>query len=147
MGTLRIAAVVLRDRTGRVLSVRKAGTEAFMLPGGKLEPGETGLQAAVREVAEELGRELDPERLGFLGCFTAPAANEPGFGVECDVFVWSEPLEALPTVREEIAEARWFPADSRDPVLAPLSRDVVFPALERGDDGDRRGPTGHITTV
>lgn len=133
MGILRIAAVVLRDPAGRVLSVRKAGTEAFMLPGGKLEPGETGLQAATREVAEELGRTLDPQRLEFLGRFTAPAANEPGFGVECDVFVWPDPLAALPEVREEIVEARWFPADSRNPVLAPLSRDVVFPALQRRD--------------
>ncbi len=129
MTVLRIAAVVFRDREGRVLSVRKRGTEAFMLPGGKLEPGETGLQTAVREVLEELGLAVDPQRLVNLGRFTAPAANEPGFGVECDVFVSPGALAELPQVHDEIAEARWFPADSVDPLLAPLSRDVIFPLL------------------
>ncbi|MDQ4110455.1 MAG: NUDIX domain-containing protein, partial [Actinomycetota bacterium] len=38
-----------------MLTVRKNGTTKFMLPGGKLEPGESAAEAAVREVAEELG--------------------------------------------------------------------------------------------
>lgn len=136
MNPLRIAAVVLRDPTGRVLSVRKRGTRSFMLPGGKLEAGETGLDAAVREVAEELGLHLDARRLAPLGNFTAPAANEPGLGVVCDVFSAPDVLEALPTVHDEIAEARWFPVDSDDPLLAPLSRDVIFPLL--ADSGPDR---------
>ncbi|BDH55285.1 hypothetical protein [Tsukamurella sp. PLM1] len=39
MDVLTVAAVCFRDQTGRVLTVRKRGTDAFMLPGGKLEPG------------------------------------------------------------------------------------------------------------
>lgn len=125
---IRIAAVVIRNGAGEILSVRKRGTTAFMLPGGKLELGETGLEAAVREIAEELHLALDPAELSGVGTMSAPAANEPGFEVVCDVFEWQGTVERI-GVFEEIEEARWFAADSRTDELAPLSRDVVFPAL------------------
>ena len=129
MTVIRIAAVVLRNTDGGILSVRKRGTGAFMMPGGKLEAGETGRQAAVREISEELGIDLDGSTLSFLGRFSAPAANEAGCSVDCDVFVHPHPVHGLPEVRAEIEEARFFAADSTSPSLAPLSRDVVFPAL------------------
>ncbi|WP_080795640.1 NUDIX hydrolase [Corynebacterium pacaense] len=126
---IRIAAVILRNPAGEVLSVRKSGTRSFMMPGGKLEPGEDPRGAAVREIAEELHLDLIGERLDHLGRFVAPAANESGYTVDCDVFIWPAPLETMPAVFEEIAEARWFAADSNDEQLAPLSREAVFPRL------------------
>ncbi|QGU06978.1 NUDIX domain protein [Corynebacterium occultum] len=89
---IRIAAVVLRNWQGEILSVRKRGTSSFMLVGGKLDPGESALSAAVREVAEELRLDLDPVQLHHLGRFHAPAANEAEMGVDCDVFLAPEPL-------------------------------------------------------
>lgn len=129
METIRIAAVVLRDQAGRVLGVRKRGTGSFMLVGGKLEVDEPPLRAAVREVAEELHLELVPADLRHLGRFAAPAANEAGAGVDCDVYLAEGALAGLPPVYEEIAEARFFPVDSAAEELAPLSRDVIFPLL------------------
>ena len=136
--TLRIVAAVFRNRAGDVLGVRKAGTASFMMPGGKIEPGETSLQAVVREIAEELHRELDADRLHHLGLFRAPAANEPGFTVRCDVHVWPDPLTALPTVHDEIVEAIWVPVTSRAPEIAPLSRDVVFPHLRASEQHENQ---------
>ncbi len=109
--------------------MRKQGTGSFMMPGGKIEPGETPRHTAVREIAEELHVVLDPHQLQHLGRFGAVAANESGFVVDCDVFSWPHPLTELPGVFEEIAEAKWFRADSDATELAPLSRDVVFPKL------------------
>ncbi|MEZ2122318.1 MULTISPECIES: NUDIX domain-containing protein [unclassified Corynebacterium] len=129
MTVIRIAAVVLRNVAGDVLSVRKRGTASFMLPGGKLEPGEGARQTAVREIFEELGIDLEPASLVALGRFSAKAANEAGCTVDCDVFTYLHPLHGVPEVLAEIAEARFFPLDSTDPDLAPLSRDVVFPEL------------------
>lgn len=131
--TLRIVAAVFRNRAGDVLGVRKGGTSSFMMPGGKIESGETPREAVVREIAEELHLGLDADRLHHLGLFRAPAANEPGFTVRCDVYVWPDPLTDLPTVHDEIVEAIWVPVTSRAPEIAPLSRDVVFPHLRASD--------------
>ena len=48
--TLTIAAVCLLDNDGRLLLVRKRDTHAFMLPGGKLEAGESPREALHREL-------------------------------------------------------------------------------------------------
>ncbi|KQB83706.1 NUDIX hydrolase [Corynebacterium oculi] len=124
-----IAAVVLRNEAGEALTVRKRGTESFMFPGGKREPGEPPVETARREIREELGLDLRAEDLDSLGTLRAPAANEPEHTVECAAYAWRGTLGALPEVRAEIEEARFYPLDSRAPEIAPLTRDVVFPLL------------------
>ena len=130
---IRVSAVVMRDADGRVLSVRKRGTSALMLPGGKHEPGEDPRDTAVREFAEELGVPLERERLREVGVFRAPAANEPGRTVEAAVF--EHPLvSGAPAARPlaEIEAVEWVdPAEPRDD-LAPLTTACVFPLLLRG---------------
>lgn len=126
---IRIAAVVLRREDGLILSVRKKNTSKFMMPGGKREEGETGIITARREIAEELGLELSETDLIPLGRHSAPAANEPGCRVDCDVFLWTGRLAQAPAVQAEIVESRWYPVDSQAEELAPLSREVIFPIV------------------
>ena len=52
-------------REGRLLLCRAKGGSTTYLPGGHIEFGETGRQALVREVKEELG--LDAQTGKFLG--------------------------------------------------------------------------------
>jgi len=52
-------------RDGKLLLCRAKGGTTTYLPGGHIEFGETGRQALVREIKEELG--LDAEVGGFLG--------------------------------------------------------------------------------
>lgn len=128
--TLIIAAVCFQDDAGRVLTVRKHGTAKFMLPGGKLDAGETPLRAAIREVREEVGFELDPTDLRLLGEWLSPAANEANTQIRSTVYVANLPNRA-PEARAEIAELVWLkPSTSADRMdLAPLLRDYVIPAL------------------
>lgn len=103
----------------------------FIMVGGKLEKGESGREAALREVAEEVGLSFGPGDVHFLGSFSAPAANEVGHVVECDVFVTAEQVQlGSVEVQREIVGYRWFPLDSVTEELAPLSRDVVHPLLK-----------------
>ena len=126
-----VSAVVLRDGDGRILVVRKRGTTRYMLPGGKIEKGETPAQAAIRELHEEVGAELDPASLNFLGEWTAPAANEPGHSVHGHIFEhpWIQGL----AVRAEIEDLLWLHPDemSRRDDLAPLLVTRVLPALTK----------------
>lgn len=139
MPEIRVSALVIGHPERReLLMVRKAGTQAFMLPGGKPEPGETARSAIVREVAEELHLELADDRLEELGTWTAAAANEAGHAVTGTVFAYRGVPGGLnvaaPEVYEEIAEAAWFsfddlPADTPQRRFASLTRDHVIPHL------------------
>lgn len=124
-----VSAVVIRDDDGRVLVVRKRGTERFMLPGGKIEQGEAPSDAAVRELREEVGAELDPEALVLLGEWTAPAANEPDHLVHGHIY--EHPLVHGLSARAEIAELVWLHPSDMDgrEDLAPLLVTRVLPAL------------------
>ncbi len=99
------AVVFVRDR--HVLLGRRAEDKRWFpgvwdLPGGHIEEGETAIEAACREIHEELGLRLAPEQLRAFDSFATPM-------YQLDVFVcgdWDgEPENAD---RAEHAEIRWF---------------------------------------
>lgn len=124
-----VSAVDLRDAEGGILTVRKRGTSSFMHPGGKPEAGETPARCAVREVEEELGLALDPDRLDLVAVHRTAAANEAGRPLIASVF--RHPLlegESRPdiTPAAEIEEVRWLdPSQPLPDDSAPLLRLVV----------------------
>lgn len=123
-----VSAVCVYDDAGRLLTVRKRGTDKFMHPGGKPEPGETAAEAASRELAEEVGIDVDPADLQLLGSWLAVAANEAATEIEATVFTAPGTWEAHPSA--EIAEIRWLDLSAELPDdLAPLLTDHVLPLL------------------
>ncbi len=124
--TLRIAAALLTRADGKTLLVRKRGTEAFMQPGGKIDAGESALDALARELNEELGLVIAPEHARFLGEFSAVAANEPGFEVNCQLY--GVHIEDAVRPAAEIEEAIWVDGRNIEQLhLAPLTRDSILP--------------------
>jgi 8-oxo-dGTP diphosphatase len=121
-----VAAAIVRD--GRVLSAQRAEPPALAgrweLPGGKVEPGETDLQALVRECHEELGVKVEPAlRLGG----DWPLSERSVLRVWSATLVEGEPaaLEHLALrwlTGEELSDVDWLPGDL--PVL-----DAVRPLL------------------
>ena len=102
---LTVAAALIVDPQGRVLCVRRGASRfastahKWEFPGGKLEPGETPAQAAVREVREELGLEI--EALG-----DAPVAEHdyPEFSIALHgVLCAPRDPSAVPVLREHEA--------------------------------------------
>lgn len=123
---IRIVAAVVMDDWGQTLLVRKRGTAAFMQPGGKLDRGETSMEALEREIVEELGCGLESASCRPLGRFSAPAANEAGWTVEAELFFAR--LGGAIRLDAEIEEAIWIDPDGEPAVdLAPLTRRHALP--------------------
>ena len=128
MTLLIIAAAGLFDADGRLLLVRKRGTQAFMLPGGKAEPGEDARSALTRELAEELNLSLPASAVRPLGQFHAAAANEPDTWIAASVF--QAHLPHAVSAAAELEELRWLAQGDTPPAnLAPLLREHVLPLL------------------
>ena len=76
--SVTVAAIIERD--GRYLLVEEHTPEGLRLnnPAGHLEPGESPLQAVVREALEETGCDFAPQALVgvYLSRFTRPASGE-----------------------------------------------------------------------
>lgn len=75
---ISVVCVALIDGLGRVLlQKRRPGSRhggLWEFPGGKVEPGESGKAALVREIAEELGVAVSPGELTLAGT----SAERPG---------------------------------------------------------------------
>lgn len=126
---IEVAAIVIRKPQGHVLTVRKKSSTKYQLPGGKLEEGEALVDAALREVSEEVGLHLDAENLDKLGTFDAPAANQPGETVVGTIFTCTHTVTSNePHAAAEIGDIAWVNPAAPDRELAHLLRDRVFPA-------------------
>lgn len=123
-----VAAVVERD--GRFLCVRERTRQGVRLnqPAGHLEPGESLVEAVVREALEETGWHVRPRALigVFLARFTWP---DDGTDVTYLRFAFAcEPtaLDAGRPLDPEILEACWLsPEDLRANVAEHRSRLVL----------------------
>lgn len=83
---------------GSVLLIRKKrglGAGKVNGPGGKIEPGETALEAAIREVQEEIG--VTPLEIEDRGMLHFQFAD--GYSLECAVFIANDldgdPVETI----------------------------------------------------
>lgn len=83
-------------------SPRSSAPLLWTLPGGKLEPGETPLQAIAREIEEELALRPSPEELLFLHSFYV---RKPDLDYIIHLFEWrlKEKKEVSLNSREHVA--------------------------------------------
>lgn len=139
-GVIVIVAAVIIDDAGRLLLVRKRGTDRFMQAGGKIDAGELPAEALIRELHEELGILVAPTDLEYLGQFDAAAANEAGYVVDAEVFVVDLGEAAgSAAASAEIEELIWVtPNEALGYPLAPLTSDVLMPEIvERAARAER----------
>ncbi|NDL61148.1 NUDIX domain-containing protein [Phytoactinopolyspora sp. XMNu-373] len=66
----KIAWILLE--AGTILSTRSKGKDVYYLPGGKREPGESDLEALVREIKEELSVDIAAASAVHFGNLTSP---------------------------------------------------------------------------
>lgn len=109
----KAAGIIIKDR--RLLVERSQGKDVFIAPGGKLERGETPIQAVIRELREEFQLNVAENDLEEFGTFYAEAAGSHNAGkrLRMDVFMVKNAGEIVPD--NEVEEVRWIsskiPAD------------------------------------
>lgn len=118
----------LELNNGEILSTRSRGKDAYYLPGGKREPGETDLQTLVREIKEELTVTIDPNTAVHEGTFKAQAHGHPE-GVEVVLTCYAAKYEGTPAPSNEIEEIRWLRYEHRS-LVSPVDK-LIFDHLHQ----------------
>ena len=124
--------VVIVDAQGRILLERRSDNGMWGLPGGKIEPGESLCQTALREVREETG--LEVRLTNLVGVYSEPAGRIITYaeGDVChlvDIIIKAEIVSGELTLSPESLELSWFlpdalPAEIAPPAVQPIQDHV-----------------------
>ncbi len=92
---------------GKILLTKRRDYPVWCIPGGHLSPGESVLDAAVREAREETG--LGVQITNFVGLYSLPHKWEKG---SCEIILQGKVSSGkLVRVTEETIDARYFSID------------------------------------
>ena len=131
---VRVAAVI--ERGGRLLLVRhqKPGRDPYwVLPGGRLESGETIPECAVREVGEETGLHAEFSGVLYVGEFLREGRHTVDVTVrmtvdkEAEAALGSDP-EVAPGSEPTLRELRWVGVEKLEEIgllPAPLKERLL----------------------
>lgn len=128
--------VAARGLGGRLLMVRRCDSGTWELPGGRVDVGESAVEAAVRETAEESGVRVIVT--GIAGLFTDPGhvVRSPGGEVrqQFAVLFRARAVGGLPRGDlQETSEAAWVAAvDLPALPMGPAARSWISQALAVG---------------
>lgn len=95
-----------------VLLIKRGGEPfkgAWALPGGFVNEGESSVEAAKRELAEETGVNVpDTDSLALIGIYDAPGRDPRGWTISA---AYAAQVSRIVDAKggDDAAEARWFP--------------------------------------
>jgi len=121
-----VSVVVRKPETGEVLLHKREDFRVWSLPGGRVEPGETWEEAAVRETFEETGHRIAVERL--IGRYRRPQMPDDGLNFVALGRLLSDSASPEPFGWETLAVG-WFPADALPRGLSRFARAYIADAL------------------
>jgi 8-oxo-dGTP pyrophosphatase MutT (NUDIX family) len=128
----RVAAHVLfRDEAGRILLVEPTYKPDWELPGGMVEANEPPLEAACREVKEELGLEVRPVGLLCVDWVPPRAPWDDALAFLFDGGTLRPPqIEAIRLLDGEVASVRFCSGEEATTLLRPRLWKRIGVALE-----------------
>ena len=111
-------AVILLDET-KIALVKRMGGEKWSIPCGCIEYGESFVNAAVREVKEEIGIDSEPLKIiNVASNIWPPSSSMANIGSSIAVVILSKPL-SLELIADgvEVSDAKWFDITNKLPEL------------------------------
>lgn len=106
---------------------RKRST--YQMVGGKVEDGETPLQAAIRECKEELGNKaiFNENLIKLVMEFDEIATSDPNLKIHFYVFEYNGILQGTLETSEEIEGFLWYDTSEKNVLLSNTLQNEVIP--------------------
>ena len=122
-----VGTLFIKDN--KLLLVKPSRRPTLQLPAGKVEEGETTLQAAIRECHEELGKSaiFDETKFKFIMEFNEIASSDNVTQIHYSLYMYEGVLEGTLEKSEEIEYFIWYETNMGDDMLSNTLRHVVIP--------------------
>jgi 8-oxo-dGTP pyrophosphatase MutT (NUDIX family) len=116
------------DETKFLVCEKNNFTTDFIMPGGKIERGESDIECLKRELKEELQVQIDDASLKFLGEYIDVAAGDPTKDVS--IKLYQGKITGTPKPSQEITGIQWLGReDLAHPRLSPIIKNKIMPDL------------------
>ena len=114
---------------GKLLIDKPRKRPTYQMVGGSVEENETTLQAAIREIREELGNKaiFDPTKIEFLMDFDEIATSDPTLEIHMNIFIYKGELHGELSTSDEIENFMWFGIDDDINLLSNTLKNEIIP--------------------
>ena len=100
---------LVEEKDDKILLVQVRNREKYYFPGGKIDDGESYVEALQRELKEELCLDLAEEELEFIGTVVGEAYLQPDSRTELNGFRTTRSIDwSKVTTDNEITDIQWF---------------------------------------
>lgn len=122
-----VGTIFLKDK--KILIDKPRTKPTHQMIGGKVEKGETPLQAAIRECHEELGPKAIFNEDDFIQImdFDEIATSDPNLKIHFYVFIYNGKLQGILETSNEIESFLWYDTSLGDNILSNTLKHQVIP--------------------
>lgn len=122
-------------KDGKLLIDKPRKRPTYQMIGGRVERGETTLEAAIRECKEELGDKalFDIDKISFVMDFIETATSNPNLKIHMYIFIYNGELLGELKTSDEIESFMWFGRNDDLNLLSNTLRNEIIPyAIKMG---------------
>ena len=100
---------LVEEKENQILLVQVRNRDKYYFPGGKIDEGESLVEALQRELKEELRLELAKDELEFIGTIVGEAYPQPNMLTELNGFKVNRAIDwSKVETDHEITDMKWF---------------------------------------